>query len=180
MKEKVLIYARCSTDEQKQDVELQLKELRKYCENQGWEYDEISEYVSGFKGIPKELRKALERVGEGYYKVFIVHSLSRLSRLHPKTTEKMLDFISERCRFISLQENLDSDNEMLWYSFKGFLLYMNNLFSRNLSEKTKLGMKLAKQKGQLIGRPKGSQDKKPRSKKGYYLKTQNTKGKLPF
>ena len=29
---KVIIYARCSTDEKKQDVEVQLKELRRWCD----------------------------------------------------------------------------------------------------------------------------------------------------
>jgi len=177
---RAIIYARCSTDEKKQQVELQLKELRTYCKNKNWKFDELSDYGSGFKGLPPKLRKVLELIKEGHYQVLIVHSLSRFSRQHPKTTEKMLNFVSERCRFISMQENLDSDNEMLWYSFKGFLIYMNNLYSKNLSEKTKLGMKLAREKGVQIGRPSGSKDKKQRSKKGYYLKTQKNKGKLPF
>ena len=54
---------------------------------------------------------------------------------------------------------------------------MNNLYSRNLSEKTKLGMERAREKGKQIGRPSGSKDKKQRSKKGYYLRT---KEKLPY
>ena len=40
---KAVIYARCSTDESKQDVEAQLKELRRYCEAYGWGYEEVSE-----------------------------------------------------------------------------------------------------------------------------------------
>jgi len=46
---KTIIYARCSTDESKQDVEVQLKELRRYCEAFGWDYDEAHEYGSGYK-----------------------------------------------------------------------------------------------------------------------------------
>jgi len=174
---KAIIYARCSTDEKKQDVEVQLKELREYCKNKNWKYDELSDYGSGYKGIPENLRKVLKLIEQGVYEVIIVHSLSRFSRQHPKTTEKLLNFVTDRARFISMQENLDSNNEMLWYSFKGFLIYMNNLYSKNLSEKTKLGMQRAKEKGKQIGRPKGSKDKKIRSKKGYYLRT---KEKLPF
>jgi len=177
MNKKAIIYARCSTDERKQDVEVQLKELRDYCDRKGWSYDEVSDYGSGYKGIPENLRKVLVLVEKGLYDVMIVHSLSRFSRQHPKTTQKMLTFVTDRCRFISLQERLDSKNEMVWYSFTGFLIYMNNLFSRNLSEKTKLGMANARKKGKQIGRPKGSKDKKSRSKKGYYIKQ---KEKLPF
>jgi DNA invertase Pin-like site-specific DNA recombinase len=175
---KALIYARCSTDESRQDVEVQLKELRRYCDNQGWAYDELSDYGSGYRGLPDNLKQALKLIDAGDYKILIVHSLSRFSRQHPKTTEKMLNYVNDRgCRFISMQEKLDSENEMLWYSFKGFLMYMNNLYSKNLSEKTKLGMIRAKEKGRQIGRPAGSKDKKTRSKKGYYLRA---KEKLPF
>jgi len=169
---RVVIYARCSTDEKRQDVEVQLVQLRKYCENNGWEFDELSDYGSGYKGLPDNLRKVLRLIDEGHYKILVVHSLSRFSRQHPKTTEKLLNFVIDSgCRFISIQEKLDSDNEMVWYSFKGFLIYMNNLYSKNLSEKTKLGMARAREKGKQIGRPKGSKDRKSRSKKGYYLRT---------
>lgn len=174
---RAIIYARCSTDEKKQDVEVQLKELREYCKNQGWPYDELSDYGSGYKGLPENLKKVLSLIEKGFYQVLVVHSLSRFSRQHPRTTEKLLTFVTDRARFISMQERLDSENEMLWYSFKGFLIYMNNLFSKNLSEKTKLGMQRAKEKGKVLGRPRGSKDKKTRSKKGYYLRT---KEKLPY
>ncbi len=36
-KPKAVIYARCSTDESRQDVEVQLKELRRYAEAYGWQ-----------------------------------------------------------------------------------------------------------------------------------------------
>ena len=48
---KAVIYARCSTEENRQDTENQLRELRRYCEAFGWPYEEVSEYDSGFKGM---------------------------------------------------------------------------------------------------------------------------------
>ena len=63
LKNKAVIYARCSTDENKQDVEVQLKELRRYCSAYGWEYDEVSEYGSGFKGDQQpELDALMEKI----------------------------------------------------------------------------------------------------------------------
>jgi len=166
---KALIYARCSTDETRQDVEIQLEELRKYCKRQGWEYEEVFEYGSGSKGTPPKLQEVLDRIAQRYYEVFIVHSLDRFSRQKPSVTEKMLNFIIDcKCRFISLQENLDSENKMSWYTMKGMWLYFANLYSVNLSKKVKLGMARAKEKGKHVGRPQGAKDKKPRSKKGYY------------
>ena len=178
IKMRAIIYARCSTDEKKQDVEVQLKQLRAYCKSNNWNHDEISEYASGSKKVPDKLREILNLINKRLYNVFIVFSLDRFSRLHPSTTNKMMDYtIKRNCRFISLQENIDSENEMTWHIIRHFFQYMAWIYSKNLSEKTKLGMKRAKEKGKNIGRPIGSKDKKQRSKKGYYLKQ---KQRLPF
>lgn len=174
---KTIIYARCSTDEKKQDVEVQLKQLREYCVRQGWEYEEQYEYASGSKEIPETLRKILRLVKEKRYDVFLVYDLTRFSRLHPSTTNKMLDFIAKYCRFVSLQDNIDSSDEIKWLIIKPIFQYMAWVYSKNLSEKVKLGMARAKEKGKAIGRPKGSKDSKERSKKGYY---QRYEEKLPI
>lgn len=166
---RALCLGRCSTDESRQDVELQLKPLRERCEREGWNYDEISYYSSASKGIPPELQKALDLITQRVYQVILVHSMDRFSRLKPAITEKMLNHIVDcGCRFISLQENLDSDNSQVWFSMKGMWIYFANMYSQNLSKKVKLGMQRAKEKGKILGRPRGSLDKKQRSKKGYY------------
>lgn len=175
---KAIIYARCSTDEKKQDVEIQIKELQDYCNRQDWDYEIHSEYSSGSKQIPDKLRKILNLIKSRHYDIFLVYDLTRFSRLHPSTTNKMMDFIvKNNCRFLSLQDNIDSDDEIKWLLIKPMFQYMAYIYSKNLSEKVKLGMEKAKQKGVHVGRPKGSKDKKIRSKKGYYIKQ---KEKLPF
>jgi len=190
---RTIIYARCSTDEKKQDVEVQLEQLRDYCKRQGWGYDEMSEYSSGSKGIPDKLRKVLNLIRGKVYDVLLVYDLSRFSRLHPTTTSKIMDFIVQnKCRFLSLQDNIDSNDEVKWLVIKPLFQYMAYIYSKNLSEKVTQGMdkkdKEIKEKGFAIskktgkkiygiGRPKGSKDKKQRSKKGYYIKQRE---KLPF
>jgi hypothetical protein len=82
---------------------------------------------------------------------------------------------------------------MIWYCFKGIWLYFANLYSVNLSKKVRLGMESQKKKieedgfaiqrltGKKIyglGRPKGSTDKKPRSKKGYYKRVYDFRGDI--
>lgn len=166
---RAIIYARCSTDESRQDTEVQLKQLRAYCDSNEWKYDEMSEYLSGYKETPSKLNNILDLIAKRNYQVFVCFNLDRFSRLHPSKTEKMLNHITEcKCRFIAIQQNLDSDNEMMWYSFKGLWAYFSHMYSKNLSDRVKLGMERAKEKGQHVGRPKGSTDKKQRSKKGYY------------
>ena len=76
---KALIYGRCSTDETRQDVEIQLKELRRYCEHQGWAYDETFEYGSGYKGDQPKLFEKIEKIKMGYYGVLLVYALDRFS-----------------------------------------------------------------------------------------------------
>lgn len=166
---KAIILCRCSTDENRQDVSLQIKPCVDYCIKQGWEYDVVDYYGSASKGVPEKLQQVLDSIGKREYQVIIVFSMDRFSRLKPSITEKMLNYITDcKCRFISLQENLDSDNPMIWYCFKGLWLYFANQYSLNLSEKVKAGMKKAKEEGKTIGRKIGSKDKKPRAKKGYF------------
>ena len=129
----------------------------------------LSYYGSASKGIPEQLQQVIDLITQRVYQVCVVHSMDRFSRLKPIVTEKMLGHITDcDCRFISLQENLDSNNTMVWYTMKGMWLYFANLYSLNLSKKVKMGMAKAKAEGKHVGRPKGAKDKRMRSKKGYY------------
>ena len=93
---RTVIYARCSTDESKQDVEVQLKELRRYCGAYGWTCDEVSEYGSGFKkdNQPK-LDEILEKIRLKKYDILIVYSMDRFSRQSPSKINALLDRIVE-------------------------------------------------------------------------------------
>jgi len=169
---KAIILCRCSTDETRQSTELQVKPCVDYCERNDWSYDIVSYYGSASKGIPDKLQQVLDLIAKRTYQAIIVYSMDRFSRLKPSVTERLLTHITDcGCRFISLQENLDSDNKMVWFSMKGMWLYFANIYSKNLSDKVKAGMKRAKEKGKSMGRPKGSKDKRLRSKKGYYNRT---------
>ena len=190
---RAILYCRCSTDEKRQDVKLQLEELERYCKREGWVYDVQLEYSSGSKSVPDKLRRILRLIRSRHYQVFLTFDLSRFSRLHPTTTGKMMDFIvGHKCRFISVQDNIDSDDEIKWLLIKPMFQYLSWIYSRNLSEKVKMGMekkskeifekgftksKKTGKKIYSIGRPKGSKDKKLRSKKGYYKRHEE---KLPF
>ena len=166
---KAIIISRCSTDETRQDVSLQTEPCKDYCKKNNWDYDILEYYGSASKGIPQELQKVLDRIAKREFDIVLVYSMDRFSRQKPSITERMLNHITDcKCRFISILENLDSDNPMIWYCFKGLWLYFANQYSLNLSEKVKRGMKKAKEEGANIGRPKGSKDKKQRTKKGYY------------
>ena len=171
---KAIIYARCSTDEARQDVEIQLKELRQYCEAWGWDYDEEQEYGSGYKGKQPKLEAILEKVRNGDYRIFIVYSLDRFSREHPKKVSRLLDTLvyDYKCRFISKMEGIDSDNEMIWHVIRPMFGYFAHVFSRNLSEKVRNGISRKKELGQYNGgRPKKAGKVSLSEIKEFYQKT---------
>ena len=150
---RAIIYARCSTDEARQDCESQINELRRYAEAMGWEYDVEQEYDSAYRGKQEQLQRVLEQIRHGQYQVFIVWDLSRFSRQHPSKVNALLDTIVHRdaCRFVSKQEGIDSDNELVWNCIKPLFSYFAFTFSRQLSERIKIGIRTKKEKGQYKG-----------------------------
>ncbi len=158
---RALIYSRCSTEESRQDTENQSLQLRRYCEAFGWAFDEVAEYDSGFKGTQPKLQAVLERIRRKDYDVLVVYSLDRFSRQHPSKVNRLLDTLVDQygCRFISLQEGVDSANELVWHAIRPLFTYFANVFSRNLSEKIRLGIQTKKAKGMYRGgRPRKAVD----------------------
>ena len=158
---KALIYARCSTDEKKQDVDVQLKALRRRCDSEDWDYDEVSEYGSGYKGKQPELDKCVEKIKQGYYKAILVYSMDRFSRENPRKVNDLVGRIVEdyKCRFITIMEGIDSSNEMIWHGIRPLMVYYANLYSKQLGEKVRGGIKNAKEKGIYTGGRPSKEDK---------------------
>jgi len=158
---KSIIYARCSTDEKRQDVEIQIKPLRHKLDGMGLKYDIVFEYVSGFRETQPELMKIIENIRKGKYKLMIVFNLDRFSRKAPNKINALLDQIvyNYNCRFISYQENIDSDNELIWNVIKPLFTFFANKYSRDLSERIRRGIERKKElKAYNGGRPKKSVD----------------------
>jgi len=154
MSNKTIIYARCSTDENRQDVEVQLKELRRYCEAFGWSYDEAAEYGSGFKSDNQpKLNEILEKIRLKHYSTLIVYSMDRFSRQSPSKINALLDKIVEvyKCRFIALQQSIDSESEMTWHVVKPLFTYFANKYSRDLGDKVRRGIERKKELNQYNG-----------------------------
>lgn len=151
---KAIIYARCSTDENKQDVEIQLQELRRYCEAYGWQFEEVWEYGSGYKADNQpKLDEILERIRLKHFDVLLVFSMDRFSRQSPSKINALLDRIVEqhKCRFIALQQGIDSESELTWHVVKPLFTYFANKFSKDLGEKVKRGIAQKKAKGVYNG-----------------------------
>ncbi|MEW6008858.1 MAG: recombinase family protein [Candidatus Omnitrophota bacterium] len=155
---KVAIYARCSTDESKQDVENQISICKRYCESQSWPYQIFQEYESAYKGNKRKVfGELLEQIRVRQFNVLMVYMLDRFSRETPTKIVSDLHRIVEeyKCRFISVKEGIDSNNDM-WQIIMMVFAYIANNYSKMLGIRVKEGIKYKKE----IGKYKGGRPKK--------------------
>jgi len=137
-------YARCSTDEQ--DHSLQIDALTKAgC-------DKIFvETASGTKADRPVLAEALEHLRED--DAIVVYSLSRLARSVRHLME-IGDFLRERnIRLVSLTEAIDTSSPAGRFTFT-LLGAMSQMEVELLRERTSHGLKAARARGRVGGRPK--------------------------
>lgn len=146
-------YARCSTNEVKQDIDRQIRELRQ----QGVERENIYlEYASGAKQDRVELGRLLEAVREGDQIVAtevsrITRSTQQLCTIIEIAKEKRLSLLFGTFK-IDCSVPLDPMNEGMLKMMAVFSEIERNL----IRERVRSGMANAKAKGKKIGRPKTS------------------------
>ncbi|MDD2927693.1 MAG: recombinase family protein [Candidatus Omnitrophica bacterium] len=156
---RVAIYARCSTDESRQDVENQINICKRYCETQDWAYQIFQEYESAYKGNRRKVfEEVLEKIRLKEFNVLMVYMLDRFSRETPTKTVSDLHRIVEgcKCRFISVKEGIDSNNDM-WQIIMMIFAYMANNYSKMLGVRVREGIRIKKEKGLYDG---GRREKK--------------------
>lgn len=153
---KVAIYARVSTDEQTEQNQVGL--LEKWAADRGWEVSGIYRDIGSAwqqKGDRLELSKLLNDCHHGTVKTVLVYDLSRLTRKGPLEMLLTLKRFSQNgAQVYSYSEtwlNVPSEFNEVLVAFYG---YFAELFSRQLSARTKAGMARAKAQGKHVGRPR--------------------------
>lgn len=150
-------YGRCSTDETRQDIDRQIRDLVKM----GVARDKVYfEYVSGGKEDKVEWGKLLEQVQDG--DTICATEVSRITR----STKQLCDIIevarTRRIKLIIGGMEIDCSKDdpmsrgmlMMWGVF-------SELEAAIISQRVKSGMANAKEKGIKIGRPKTSVENLP-------------------
>jgi DNA invertase Pin-like site-specific DNA recombinase len=104
------LYARVSTMGHGQDPEMQLCELREYCQRRGWEL--AGEFVDvGISGA-KEKRVALDRLIAGAHRrrfdAVVVWKFDRFARSVSHLLRALETFQSLGVEFVSLSEQMDT------------------------------------------------------------------------
>ncbi|EHL1910536.1 recombinase family protein [Salmonella enterica] len=151
-------YARCSTNESKQDINRQIRELKE----KGAEII-YKEYESGTKCDRMELNKLLNVITEG--DTIIVTEVSRITR----STKQLCDII-ELAKERKIKLIMDSFEvnciDKLDVMTEGMLKMMGVFaeMERNMiSERVKSGLNNAKSKGKVLGRPKITKEDIPKN-----------------
>src|SRR3954447_10337341 len=145
------IYARVSTFEQ--DTELQLRDLRHYCQQRGWTAVQyVDTGVSGAKSSREQLDRIMSQARQRKFDVVICWRFDRFARSTKHLLEALEEFRSLGIGFISHQEAIDTTSPM------GKLLFtivaaMAEMERSILIERVRAGMATAKAKGKSVGRP---------------------------
>ena len=144
LKNYIFGYARVSTEQQ--NLDRQLDALNKYG------VDIIfNEKMTGTKRNRPELTKMLDRLTEG--DTVVVESLSRLGRSTKDLIELVDLFERKKVHFVSLKEQIDTSSPTGKFLFT--LMSAISQFERDvIAERTKEGLRSARARGRLGGRPK--------------------------
>jgi DNA invertase Pin-like site-specific DNA recombinase len=151
---KAAIYARVSTVYNGQSPEMQLRDLRDYCRSRGWET--AGEYVdigqSGAKDSRPELNRLMSDAHERKFDVVLTWKLDRFGRSLRHLVNALAELEARGVAFVSLKDNVDlsTPSGRLMFQIIGAMAE----FERSLiTERVRAGLRNAKAKGRLLGRP---------------------------
>ncbi len=151
---KIVLYARVSTANNGQDPEMQLRELREYCERRGWEV--AGEYVDvGISGA-KEKRPELDRLMADAQRrrcdAVVVWKFDRFARSVSHLLRALETFKSLGIEFVSLSEQVDTSTPTgkMVFTVLGAVAELERSL---IAERVRAGLRNARAKGKRLGRP---------------------------
>jgi DNA invertase Pin-like site-specific DNA recombinase len=151
---KIAIYARVSTNNG-QDPEMQLRELREYCQRRGWEI--IQEYVdvgiSGTREKRPQLDKLLADAHRRHFDVLVVWRFDRFARSVSHLLRALENFRSLGIEFVSLSEQVDTSTPTgkMIFTVLGAVAELERSL---IVERVRAGLRNARAKGKKLGRPR--------------------------
>ncbi|HVA18059.1 MAG TPA: recombinase family protein [Candidatus Dormibacteraeota bacterium] len=149
------IYARVSTLNHGQDVGMQTRELREYCERRGWtiagEYVDIG--ISGTKAKRPELDKLMADAHRRRFDAVIVWKFDRFARSVSHLLRALETFNALGVAFVSLSESLDTSTPAgkMVFTVLGAVAELERSL---IVERVKAGLRNARAKGKHLGRPR--------------------------
>jgi DNA invertase Pin-like site-specific DNA recombinase len=154
MSTKGAIYARVSTVGNGQSSEMQLRELREYCERRGWqiagEYVDVG--ISGTKDKRPQLDRMMADAHKRRFDVVAVWKFDRFARSVSHLLRALDTFHVLGIEFVSLSESLDTATPAgrMVFTVLGAVAELERSL---IAERVRAGLRNARSKGKKLGRP---------------------------
>src|SRR5579872_1907612 len=152
---RVALYARVSTINHGQDVNMQTRELRQFAEARGWQI--TSEYidagVSGSKDSRPELNRLMADAHKRRFDVVCVWRFDRFARSVSHLLRALETFKALGIDFVSYSEQMDTSTPAGKMVFT-VLAAVAELERGLIVERVRAGLRNARAKGKRLGRPK--------------------------
>src|SRR5580698_718684 len=153
------VYARVSTSNNGQNPEMQIRELKEYCQRRGWEIE--GEYVDAGVSGTKERRPQLDALLAACRKRnvdgVVVYRYDSFARRLRQLVNALEEFRSLGIEFISLHEGVDTstpNGRLVFGIFASIAEFEREL----IRDRVKSGIAAARSKGKRLGRPRVSVD----------------------
>lgn len=150
----VAIYARVSTLNKGQDVDMQLNELRQFCATKGWtiarEY--VDRGISGSKSSRPQLNRLMEHAAAKRFDAVLVWKLDRFGRSVRHLVNAIAELEAAGVSFVSLKDSIDLGTPQGRLMFQ-IIAAMAEFERALICERVRSGMANARSKGRQIGRP---------------------------
>jgi len=158
---RVALYARTSTDDGRQELTNQTRELHQYAERMGWKVvGEYLDQVSGRKAERPQFQAAMRDARKRKDDVLLFWSLDRLSREGVLKTLLILNQLSSYgVKYRSLQEQWIDSLGAFSDAIIGILATVAKFEADRMSSRVRSGLARAKAQGKVLGRPKSIVDR---------------------
>jgi DNA invertase Pin-like site-specific DNA recombinase len=147
------LYARVSTTNHCQDVSMQTRELKEYCERRGWEIaGEFTDHASGAKESRPALNRLMNAAAHRRFDVLLCWKLDRVGRSLRHLVNLLADLEALGISFVSLRDNLDlttPSGRLMFHVIAAMAQFERSL----IQERVKAGLLYARVKGRRLGRP---------------------------
>ena len=149
------LYARVSTANNGQDPEMQLRELREYCQRRGWTVaDEFVDVgISGAKEQRPQLDRLIAAAHRRRFDSVVVWKFDRFARSVSHLLRALETFKALGVEFVSLSEQLDTSTPAGKMVFT-VLAAVGELERSLIAERVRAGLRNARAKGKQLGRPR--------------------------
>jgi DNA invertase Pin-like site-specific DNA recombinase len=148
------VYARVSTNNG-QDPEMQLRELRDYCQRRGWEgtREYVDVGISGAKEKRPELDRLIADAHRRHFDTVVVWRFDRFARSVSHLLRALETFRSLGIEFVSLSEQVDTSTPTgkMIFTVLGAVAELERSL---IVERVRAGLRNARAKGKHLGRPR--------------------------